>query len=209
MELLLNWLNTPVDILPQSRMTIAEITGFLTGLGCVWLTLKKSIWNFPVGIANGALLLLLFAESRLFADASLQILFILLGVAGWWNWSQGKTGEQLVVTRLNAAQHRACWMITTGLTAGLFAVLTLAKGSIPLLDALITALSLTAQWLLNQRKLESWIFWISVDLVSIPVYAYKQLYLIALLYGVFLGLAILGYRQWRQAVADDRPQDPS
>ena len=65
------------------------------------------------------------------------------------------------------------------------------------------------QWLLNQRKLESWIFWISVDLVSIPVYAYKQLYLIALLYGVFLGLAILGYRQWRQAVADDRPQDPS
>jgi nicotinamide mononucleotide transporter len=95
------------------------------------------------------------------------------------------------------------------LTAGLFAALTLAKGSIPLLDALITALSLTAQWLLNQRKLESWIFWISVDLVSIPVYAYKQLYLIALLYGVFLGLAILGYRQWRQAVADDRCQLPS
>ena len=73
----------------------------------------------------------------------------------------------------------------------------MAKGSIPVFDALITALSLVAQWLLNRRKLENWIFWIGVDLISVPVYAFKELYLIAGLYAVFLLLCVRGYRSWK------------
>jgi nicotinamide mononucleotide transporter len=90
------------------------------------------------------------------------------------------------------------------LAAALYLLLTWARGSVPVLDALIAALSLAAQWLLNRRKLEHWYFWITVDVISIPVYAYKELYLVALLYAVYLVLCIGGLRAWRRALADGR-----
>ncbi|MDO8332041.1 MAG: nicotinamide riboside transporter PnuC [Fluviicoccus sp.] len=194
---LLLWLNQSVEIFPGTRLSGSEIAGFATGLWCVWLTLRKSIWNFPVGIANCTLLLWLFWESRLFADAGLQIMFIVLGALGWHQWLQGKTGPELPVGTLSQREWRNTAIITGLLILSLFSVLTVAKGSIPVFDALITALSLVAQWLLNRRKLENWIFWIGVDLISVPVYAYKQLYLIAGLYAVFLLLCVRGYRSWK------------
>jgi nicotinamide mononucleotide transporter len=77
-------------------------------------------------------------------------------------------------------------------------VLGWARGSVPVFDATITALSVVAQVMLNTRRVESWYVWVLVDLVSVPVYVVKGLYLIALLYLVFLGLAVRGAWEWRR-----------
>jgi len=198
MDAILAWLNQPVISFLGNPLSHEEVFGFATGLWCVWLTARRSIWNFPVGIANCALLFLLFWQGRLFADASLQIIFICLGLYGWLQWARGRVGDHIPVSRL--AKGGLATSCATGaiLTAGLFMALTLAKGSVPLFDAAITALSLVAQYLLNQRRLESWYFWIAVDVISIPVYVHKELYLIALLYAVFLVMCVIGHRAWQR-----------
>lgn len=203
LETLVTALNAPLLVVAGNALTLAEVLGFSTGLACVWLTAIRNIWNFPLGIANCLLLLFLFFEARLFADTALQVVFITLGVVGWRQWVLGRRGEEYPITTLGRTEMARYLVILAAGTSILFGLLTWLKGSVPIFDAFITAASLVAQWLLNKRKLESWYFWIAVDLVSAPVYAYKGLWLIALLYLIFLALCIAGLRQWRQAYQRD------
>jgi nicotinamide mononucleotide transporter len=195
---LIDALNSTAVTLLGTPLSYAECFGFATGLVCVWLTAQRNIWNFPVGIANCALLLLLFFQARLFADAGLQILFIALGLRGWWQWASGGTRATPKPITSATPRELLLYLAASALLTGLlFWLLTLAKGSLPIFDALITALSVVAQWLLNRKTLQNWLWWIAVDVISIPVYIHKELYLIALLYAIFLGLCLIGLASWR------------
>ncbi|HTE40821.1 MAG TPA: nicotinamide riboside transporter PnuC, partial [Steroidobacteraceae bacterium] len=186
MPSLIAFLNSPAFSVLNQALSVAEVLGFATGLWCVWLTARKSILNFPVGIANSALLLLLFSQTRLFADATLQILFIVLSARGWWLWAQVDQGVELPISNAPRRIFSAAIVLSLLLSATIGGLLFVVRGSIPVFDGLITGLSLVAQWLLNRRLVQSWYWWIAVDVISIPVYIYKELYLIALLYAVFL-----------------------
>jgi nicotinamide mononucleotide transporter len=194
-------LQLPLLTFYGSEMTVSEVAGFGTGLVCVWLAAQKNVWNFPFGIANSALLLLLFLDARLFADSSLQLVFIALNVRGWWQWVRGVEREEEPVTTASRRQLGHFTLYGIGLSVALGIVLWHARGSLPVFDGLITGYSLLAQWLLNRKVLENWLYWMAVDVVSIPVYAYKGLYLIAFLYFVFLLLCVQGYQVWRRQVA--------
>jgi nicotinamide mononucleotide transporter PnuC len=170
----------------------------IAALACIGAILGFFIWNFPLGIANGVLLLFLFLESRLFADSGLQVMFIVLNARGWWLWKFGAQTAERPVTRAPARELRGALAASLLLSALLGGLLWLARGSVPVFDGTIAGLSVVAQWLLNRKRLENWLWWIVVDLVSIPVYLYKQLYLIALLYLLFLGICAIGYRGWRR-----------
>ncbi|MBK8157855.1 MAG: nicotinamide mononucleotide transporter [Rhodospirillaceae bacterium] len=198
MQIILDWLNQPLFSALGGTLSVVEVFGFATGLLAVWLTACRNIWNFPIGIANGALLFALFFDARLFADAALQILFIILGLAGWWFWLTGGVSKRKTIRASSPIEHLWTVLSVVILVGVLYAILTWLKGSIPIFDALITALSIVAQWLLNRKILETWLLWIATDIISIPVYLYKELYLIALLYMVFLVLACRGYQLWRR-----------
>jgi nicotinamide mononucleotide transporter len=195
---LFSWLNSPAVVFGATQLSTAEVLGFTTGLACVWLAARQSIWNFPVGIANSALLLLLFFHARLFADAGLQLLFITLGVRGWWQWSSRARQPDKLVSDASPATWALCSIAAVLLWICLLPLLSKAGGSLPFFDALIASLSVVAQWLLNRRVLQTWWWWIAVDVISIPVYVYKELYLVALLYAVFLALCMAGYLSWRK-----------
>ncbi len=205
MDSVLNFFNLPAVTVFGNSLTTLEVFGFITGIVGVLLTVYKNIWNFPIGILNSALLSILFFNSRLFADAGLQIVFITLGLMGWWQWLQAKHKGQLESTQALKVKNLTRQQQVIGLgillivVFALYQLLIYIKGDVPFFDALITALSIAAQILLNRRYLENWWIWIAVDVISIPVYFYKGLYLIALLYVVFLALAIMGLTTWKKA----------
>src|SRR5215470_7580706 len=89
LEQLVAPLNHVVFVMGNDHVSWAELLGFVTGVACVWLAVECRILNFPVGIANSAFFLVLFATARLWADSSLQILYIVLGFVGWWQWLHG------------------------------------------------------------------------------------------------------------------------
>ncbi|WP_037577775.1 nicotinamide riboside transporter PnuC [Phaeacidiphilus oryzae] len=190
----------------QDAVTWAELLGFATGALCVGLTVGSSIWNFPVGIANNLFFLVLFWQGRLYADASLQIVYLALGAAGWWEWLHG--GERGGERRGRRTVRRAPARLVAGLllaaapaTWGLTVLLASAHDIAPFWDALTTALSLAAQWLLNLKKLQNWYFWIAADVVYVPLYFAKVLYLTGIVYVVFLAMCLLGLRAWRRELA--------
>ena len=71
-----------------------------------------------------------------------------------------------------------------------------AHDTAPFWDALTTALSLAAQWLLNSKQLENWYFWIAADAVYVPLYFAKALNLTGIVYALFLGMCLFGLRSW-------------
>jgi nicotinamide mononucleotide transporter len=77
-------------------------------------------------------------------------------------------------------------------------ILQAVNGSAPLWDAVTTALSIAAQYLLCRKRIENWFFWIAADVIYVPLYLSKQLPLTALLYGGFLVLCVIGWRRWRK-----------
>ena len=193
-------LNAVLFTLGDDHVSIAELLGFVSGAACVGLTVKQHVANFAVGIANAAFFLVLFLSARLYADSALQLVYIALGFSGWWQWLRGGASGELSVnrasTRLLAGGLAAVVVLTAGLTLLLRAVNDVA----PFLDALTTSLSLVAQYLLNAKKLENWLFWIAADLIYIPLYAWKRLELTAVVYVLFLGLCLLGMQAWRRSL---------
>ncbi len=194
----MDWLNQGLFELGGTTVSWAEVLGFLTGGLCVWLSMKASVWNFPVGIANCALFLVLFTSARLWAGAGLQIVFIVLGAIGWWQWRRGRIADETVRPASSRVLAGCALAVVVG-TALLTVVLGAADGAIPFWDALTTALALVAQWLLNTRRIATWYFWIAADCIYVPLYASQGLYLTAVIYVVFLGLCVNGLRLWRAA----------
>ena len=177
-------------------VTWAELLGFVTGIACVALAVAQRIETFPIGIANNVFFIVLFVDARLYADAGLQVVYVVLGFMGWWVWAMRSRGP-LVVER---ASFRLLLWTTLGVGAAtlvLVPVLRAAHGAAPGWDALTTSMSLGAQLLLNLKRLETWFVWIAVDLIYVPLYFSRDLNLTALVYIVFLGLCVEGWRQWR------------
>lgn len=186
-----------------------EVAGFATGALCVWLVVRRSIWNFPVGIANNVFFWILFTSSGLYADAWLQVVYVVLAGLGWYWWLHGgidRTALTVSVTPLWGWLASATF-VATG-TAVIYWLLTSHTDStVPLGDALTTALSLGAQLMLSRKWIGNWWLWIAADVLYIALYLHKDLYLTALLYAGFLGLCVLGLHQWRRAMASPEP-DP-
>jgi nicotinamide mononucleotide transporter len=189
----------------QDAVTWAELLGFVTGAVGVWLTVRAHIWNFPIGIANNVFFLVLFWTAKLYADAGLQIVYLVLGVMGWWEWLHGgEKRSKRVMARATPATLAVLAALVVPATWGLSVLLTHAQDIAPFWDALTTALSLAAQWLLNLKKFENWFFWIAADVVYVPLYFVKTLYLTGIVYVVFLGLCLVGLRAWWKQLSADR-----
>jgi nicotinamide mononucleotide transporter len=184
-------------------MTWTEILGAVTGAASVLLAVRENAWNWPVGIANNIFFLILFWHAKLYADAILQIVYIVISIFGWWNWVRGGTGHtELPVSRTSA---RAA-IVLAALTAAGTAILTIClrrftDSAAPLGDGVTTALSLTAQYMLSRKLLENWWVWMTADVIHIGLYCFKSLYLTGVVYLLFFGMCIAGYTGWKKSLA--------
>lgn len=183
----------------QGLATHLEAASFITGALCVWLTVKESVWNFPISLVNVTTFCIVFFRAHLLADGSLQIVYFLLTLLGWYLWLYG--GERhtvMVIHRASPRENIGVGIALVVMFLSLWFTLPFLGGSAAALDAVTTSLSLCAQWLLNRKRLENWLYWIVADIVYVPLYCYKGLYLTAILYGVFLCMAIMGWREWQR-----------
>jgi nicotinamide mononucleotide transporter len=155
---------------------------------------------------------IVFFRSKLYADAGLQIFYFAFGIAGWYLWLCGdEQRSELKVVRATRRELTVLSALTVLAIAGLWQILRHVGGSAPFWDALTTSISLASQWLLNRKRLENWVGWIVVDVIYVPLYVYRDLYLTAILYALFLVMAIVGLQTWRQswlAQSQDLPTQP-
>jgi nicotinamide mononucleotide transporter len=182
-------------------MTPIEIVAVTLGIINIVLIIRRSVWNFAFGVAMVSLYFVIFRETKLYSDAGLQVFFVVVNAYGWWSWTHNKADAGEVVVRRLPALGYALWI--AGSVAAIWGwgafMGTYTGTSYPYWDASVAMLSVAGQILMARRFVENWHWWIVVNLISIPLYVTKELYLTAGLYGVFLVLAIAGLVSWRKA----------
>lgn len=187
-------------------MDVMEAWGFVTGAWCVWLTVKENIWNWPIGIANSVFYIVVFLHARLFADMTLQVVYVVFGFLGWYWWLKGgELHTRLNVTRVSLPMGTVIAAVVALSTWGMTLFLDHVHDSAPFLDALTTTMSLAAQFMLTKKMFENWHVWIAADVIYIGLYAYKHLYLTSGLYVLFLVMCLYGLRDWRRSMSRARP----
>jgi nicotinamide mononucleotide transporter len=188
-------------------VTWLEIVAVALSIAMVVCNIRVNVTGWPLAIASSLLYMLLFWNSRLYGDASLQVFFALVAAWGWWQWLRGTdaAGHALRVRSLGGDGRLAvlaaialAWP-ATALFLGRF-----TDTDVPWWDAFPTAASLVGQWLLGRKYVENWVVWIVVDVVAATLFAYKGLWLTTLLYALFVAMAAVGWRRWRAEAAADR-----
>ncbi|MBK9088204.1 MAG: nicotinamide mononucleotide transporter [Holophagales bacterium] len=189
-------------------MSPYEIAGFVFGVLAVWLTAKESPWCWPTGLVNVSLYIVVFWQAKLYADMGLQVVYVVVCLYGWWEWLHGGAGGgRLSVSR--APRRTLAALTVAGAAFAVFLGFALHRGTdaaLPFWDSTTTAYSLVAQWLQTKKQIETWWFWIAVDVVYIGVYAVKGLWLTALLYAIFLALCLVGLKEWKRSLATPRAE---
>lgn len=187
-------------------MSPLEAVAALLGLANVVLLWRRSIWNYPFGMAMVALYLEIFWQARLYAEAGLQVFFFAVNIYGWVLWLRHGGAEGPVEVDWMTARQRQAW-------AAAIAAISLSLGwllhrytdaALPFVDAAVAAASIAAQFMLSFRKIENWVLWILIDVVSIGLYINRELFLTAGLYVVLLGLSVLGLKDWVAAAREGR-----
>jgi nicotinamide mononucleotide transporter len=183
-------------------MSLLEIVAVVVSFLAIWLTARRHMLCWPVGLLSCALYFKLFLDVRLYADMVLQVLFGLSIVYGWFAWKRGtdSTGEV-------AVRPLAPLSAVMGLGVGAVGALAIGwftshytNAALPWLDSALTSFSLVAQVWTARRHPANWLLWIVVDTIYVGMFVFKQLWLTAGLYAVFTALAVLGYVRWRKAM---------
>ena len=188
-----------------SPVTWLEIVAFVLALTMVWANLRVNPVAWPLAILSSLIYALLFADSKLYGEASLQFVFVALALWGWWQWLRGveSDGARLHVRRLSGRARLL--VLATTLAAWPLLGLLLAHATdsdVPYFDALPTAASISGQILLGRKLVENWPVWLAVNVISVFLFAHKGLWLTVLLYALFAALSVVGWRAWqRKALA--------
>jgi nicotinamide mononucleotide transporter len=177
-----------------------ETVGFITGILCIWYNTKAHVYGWPLAIISVSSYFVVFFESKLYADMVLQIVYVILNIYGWWNWKKDADNNKIQPRNLPRKNN---WillgLIVIGLTLPIgFLLVKFTDSEVPFFDAITTSLSLVAQVLMGLKFTQNWIIWICADIMYIGLYFFKELYLTALLYLIFTGLAIYGFWSWNK-----------
>lgn len=217
----------PAFVLWGAPVTWLEIAAFALAVGCVVLSVLEIHWGWGLTILSSLLYGWLFLDSRLYGESGLQLFFVAVAVWGWWQWlhgrrrgagasATGRAGAQagdgavsagappprragLSIARLDARGRwltLAAWALGWPLLALLLGRFT--DSDVPWLDAFPTVGSVIGQVLLGRKLLENWPVWVLVNLASVGLFAFKGLWLTAILYAVFVVLAVMGWLRWNR-----------
>lgn len=183
-------------------MSPFEVVGVVSGILGVWLTTRQKIWCWPIGIVSVLCFVVVFFRAKLYGAMGLQLVYVGLLAYGWHAWLHG--GELRGALRVTHVPARLMGLFAAGGAAA-----TVVFGwwlgrntdeALPHLDAFTTIFSLVAQWMQARKQIENWGLWVVVDVLYVGMSLTQGLNLTSGLYLVYIGLAVIGYREWRRSM---------
>ena len=184
---------------------IIELTGALTGIAGVWLTIKRNIWCFPVGITSVLLSSFLFYNELLLADAVQHLVYSAILIKGWYEWAKPKPVSRSSVSALDLKGIIATVIFIAFLGSMAGFLLDNFTGAVyPWLDSYLTAACFAAQYLIAIKKIENWPLWIVTNVIYIFIYFEREIYIYSGLYSIYLIMAFIGYETWKKDLNDSK-----
>ena len=189
-------------------MNSVEICAVLLALAYVILAIQQRRICWLAAIISATLYVHIFWQVALYLEALLQVFYIVMALYGWSAWGRQQPRDhshnhnhsksQSQIQTWTGQQHLiACTaVISLSLILG-WGMQTWTDAALPFFDAATTVSALLATWMVTQKLLENWLYWIAINAVSIGLYLARDLSLTAVLFAGYVILAMVGYHTWR------------
>ena len=192
--------SAPAFVLWGAPTSWLEVVAAGLALAMVGCNMREVHWGWPLAIVSSLLYVFVFAKAHIYGDASLQIVFAIVALWGWFQWLRGHRtdGRALQVSRLT--MRGALWSLAACAVAWPTVALFLIRFTdtdVPWFDGFVTGLSLVGQFLLGRKFIENWTVWLAVNAVSVGLFIHKGLWMTVGLYAIFTVLSVAGYFAWR------------
>lgn len=178
-----------------------EVLGAILGIAYIIFSIRQSIFTWPAGLATSLLYIIVFFQSKFYADMGLQFYYVFISIYGWFLWLRGNPdnkSQALPVKRITHIQVIYASVVTLLIFGLIYLILkNYTDSTVPIMDSATTALSIVATYMLARKILEHWIIWIFVDLTSAGLYIYKELWPTVILFLIYTTMAFIGYREWK------------
>ncbi|MDF2930788.1 MAG: nicotinamide riboside transporter PnuC [Chryseobacterium sp.] len=187
------------EILQQT--TLPEWFGVFFSVFQVLLARKNNSNNYLFGIAGVSLTLYVMITSKLYAEFTLNLYYLVMSIYGWLYWKFGKRKSETVISETTKQEK----LITAGIVIGTFSLFWFflthfTDSDVPVWDSLVSAFAWAGMWLMARRKIENWILLNLSNIIAIPLLIHKDLYLYAALTAFLFIVAISGYLEWRKII---------
>lgn len=187
------------EILQQT--TLPEWFGVFFSVFQVLLARKNNSNNYLFGIAGVSLTLYVMITSKLYAEFTLNLYYLIMSIYGWLYWKFGKRKSETVISETTKNEK----LITVGIVIGTFSLFWFflthfTDSDVPIWDSLVSAFAWAGMWLMARRKIENWILLNLSNIIAIPLLIHKDLYLYAVLTAFLFIVAISGYLEWRKII---------
>lgn len=193
-----HWLQLLSDELQHTTPT--EWTAVLFGVIQVVLAKRNHVLNYPAGIISTALSICILTSVSLYAEAFLNLYYLVMSIYGWYIWTRPSSGKAQRPVTFTTAQERGITALIVVAGWGLlyFVLEQFTPSDVPVWDAWVSATAWAGMWLLARRKVENWILLNISNLFAVPLQFYKHIPLYALLSVFLFIVACFGYVSWRK-----------
>jgi len=176
---------------------IAVFFGFLS----VWFSKNNNILVFPTGMINTSIFVYLLLKWSLLGDMIINAYYFIMSIYGWYFWLKGTNNTVSPISKVSNTDIRI--VVLLFISSSVFVSLVYSffdkwETIVSYIDILTTAIFFGAMWLMAKRKVESWIFWIFGNIISVPLYLHKGLAFTSIQYFIFTVIAIAGYIKWKE-----------
>ena len=181
-----------------------EFVGLIIGLLYLYLEYKANIWLWPVGVVMPLVYIVIFYQSKFYADMGIYIYYFFASIYGCYIWSKSiKKPDEILIAHLPFkywGKLAAIFLIAFAAIA--FVLLCFTDSPVPYGDSFTTTLSILAMWMLAHKYIEQWLLWIVVNIVSTGLYFWKGLDITAVLFIVYSIIPIFGYIKWKKMMVE-------
>jgi nicotinamide mononucleotide transporter len=179
-------------------MGYLEILGVLLSLVYVVLMVRQNIWCWLFGILGSLLSILIFIEAKLYSESILYAFYVGVGIYGWVRWHT-KDHKGIPIKKWGILNHLLTLFfgLLGALGLGYF-FSTQSDAESPYFDAFTTSFSFVASFLEAHKILSSWVYWIILNMMTIYLYATKEIYLYAGYSGLLTILSVIGFIRWQR-----------
>jgi nicotinamide mononucleotide transporter len=178
-----------------------EIIGVILSLIYIYLSIEQKVSLWVFGFLSSALYIVVFFQTKFYADMSLQFYYLVISVYGWFSWKKGSqdSGQELPATK--TSNRLILQLGLSSVVIYFIYYLILAKftdSTIPKADSLVGMLSVVGTWMLARKLIENWLVWIVADGIATGLFIYKGLYPTSILFFIYTVMAVVGYLQWKK-----------
>lgn len=171
----------------------------ISALG-VWLTIKQTVWCWPVSLVAVVVSIVILYDARLYGDMALQIFYFFAGIYGWIYWEKNKN-QVFKVTSIDRSLIPILIGVTVFQGIAYYYLLVYFKGDRPLLDGVLTACSLTITYMMTKKWVENWLLWVFIDAAYVLLFCLKEMWFFAATNLLMAIIAYFGWLKWRKELS--------